>query len=424
MGLRHTEEHTRGKLILALAVFLSVGLLFAPAQWAVGIQRSDDTVLKQEFSDKAFQDWLEELRSEARRKGISDKTLDTALLDIVPNKRVIELDRRQPEFTQTFWNYLSQRVTEKKIKRGRTLLEKHRDLLNRIYLGYGIPPRYLIAFWGLETNFGQNLGSFRVIDALVTLAYDKRRANFFRPELLDALEIIEHGHITSDEMRGSWAGAMGHMQFLPSTFIGHAVDYTGNGRKDIWDSLPDALASAASYLSNIGWQSGETWGREVHLPEEFDLTLAAINRKKTLAEWSGLGVQRADGLPLPQADMEGSIILPQGHRGPAFLVYDNFHVIIKWNRSINYALSVGLLADCIVGRPPIKQGQIARHKPLSRDEIKEVQQILNALGFEAGSEDGFPGPRMRAAIRAFQEKFSLPPDGYPTPELLKRLRAQ
>jgi membrane-bound lytic murein transglycosylase B len=258
---------------------------------------------------------------------------------------------------------------------------------------------------------------------LVTLAYDQRRAHFFRAELLGALQILEEGHIGPDAMTGSWAGAMGHMQFIPSTFIGHAVDDTGDGRKDIWGSLPDAFASAANFLSNMGWRSGEIWGREVLLPKGFDLLHASMDAKKTLREWSALGVRRANGMPLPQADQEGAIILPQGHQGPAFLVYENFRVIMRWNRSINYAVSVGHLADRIIGSPQIATGRDAMHEALSRSEIEEMQQLLNRLGFDVGSADGLPGPRTRDAIREFQKSHSLPPDGYPAPALLQRLRA-
>ena len=408
----------------ALVAAIGVVLLLAPWQGSAQAQEeAGKTEANEALSDQAFLDWLESLRAEARGKGISDATLDVALRDIAPVMRVIELDRRQPEFTQTFWTYLRQRVNDKLIKRGRALLARHRDLLNRIHVEYGVPPRYLIAFWGLETNFGDYLGSFLVINALATLAYDQRRANFFRAELLDSLQIIEDGHISPDAMTGSWAGAMGHMQFLPSTFTGHAVDYTGDGRKDIWDSLPDAFSSAANFLSNMGWQPGEIWGREVRLPEDFDLMLAMMNRKKTLEEWSSLGVRRTDGAALPQADMEGSIVLPQGYKGPAFLVYDNFRAIMRWNRSINYAISVGHLADRIAGLAQIATGRDAEHEPLSRDETKEMQQLLNRLGFDSGSEDGLTGPRTRAAIRTFQKEHSLMPDGYPAPALLKRLRA-
>jgi len=290
---------------------------------------------------------------EASERGISDETLDTALRGVEPLVRVIELDRRQPEAAGTFISYLSRRVDDRRSSRGQAMLARHRALLNRIYTEYGVPPRFLVALWGLETSFGQNRGGFRVIDALATLAYDPRRARYFRAELLDALRIIDEGHITPDNMIGSWAGATGQMQFMPSTFLRHAVDYTGNGRKDIWGSLPDAFASAANYLSSTGWRTGETWGREVLLPADFDTKLASLDRKKPLQEWSALGVRRIDGTALPRTAMEGSIVLPQGPGGPAFLVYHNFRVLLHWNRSVNYAISVGHLADRIAGMPEI-----------------------------------------------------------------------
>jgi membrane-bound lytic murein transglycosylase B len=403
---------------IAVAVLLASGQASAHAQEEVEKAAADEVV-----SGQAFRDWLDVLRVEARGKGISDATLDAALGDIAPVLAVVERDRRQPEFTQTFWAYLRQRVSDERVKRGRALLARHRDLLNGIYAQYGVPPRYLIAFWGLETNFGDYLGGFRVIDALATLAYDRRRARFFRGELLGALQILEEGHITPDAMTGSWAGAMGQMQFIPSTFIGYAVDHTGDGRKDIWGSLPDAFSSAANFLFKLGWRAEEPWGWEVLLPRDFDLMLATMKVKKTLAQWSALGVRRTDGKALPQLEREGAILLPQGHKGPAFLVYDNFRTIMRWNNSVNYALSVGHLADRIVGLPELATGRDAEHTPLSRDAIGEIQQLLNRLGFAAGAVDGLPGSRTRTAIRTFQQKHALPPDGYPEPALLQRLRA-
>ena len=400
------------------------GLMLVLIPWQAHAQSQKDTgrvVATDTRANRTFGEWLKALRDEAHGKGISKATLNAALQDIAPVMRVIELDRRQPEFTQTFWSYLNQRVSEQRIERGRKLMARHRDLLNKIHAKYGVPARYLVAFWGLETNFGSDPGSFRVIDALVTLAYDRRRPQFFRVQLLDALQIIEDGHISPDAMTGSWAGAMGHMQFMPSTFIAHAVDYTGDGRKDIWGSLPDAFASAANFLSDMGWRPGEIWGREVQLPADFNLLLATMNNKKTVTAWSALGVRRADGKALPRADMGGAIVLPQGYKGPAFLVYDNFRVILRWNRSVNYAISVGHLADRIVGRPRILTGRDAEHEPLSHQEIEKMQHLLNRLGFDAGSTDGLPGSRTSAAIRAFQKAYALPPDGYPTPSLLQFL---
>jgi membrane-bound lytic murein transglycosylase B len=419
MTLRCATRRRRSVWVAAMAVTL---LLASWQGYAQAQEEAGNTAENEALSDQAFGDWLAALRDEARTRGISDATLDAALSDITPVRRVVELDRRQPEFTQTFWTYLRQRVTDQRITRGRALLAQHRDLLNKIHTDYGVPPRYLIAFWGLETNFGDNMGGFRVIEALATLAYDQRRTHFFRAQLLEALQIIEEGHISPEAMTGSWAGAMGHMQFIPSTFTAYAVDYTGDGRKDIWGSLPDAFSSAANFLSHMGWRPGEVWGREVHLPRDFDLMLATLEKKKTLREWSSLGVRRADRGALPQADMTGSIVLPQGHKGPAFLVYDNFRAIMRWNRSINFAISVGHLADRIAGLPQIATGRDAEHEPLARGETKEMQQLLNRLGFNAGSEDGLLGSRTRTAIRAFQKEHSLPPDGYPAPAMLQRLR--
>ncbi len=351
------ETRCGGAGVVVSAAIIAVVLLGAPLNGSPQTgKKGGDVSDNAGFSDEPFLEWLEGLRRDARRAGISDRTLDAALRDIAPVMRVIELDRHQPEFTQTFWTYLGKRVNEKRVERGRAMLEKHRDLLDEIMDKYEVPPRYIIAFWGLETNFGDYTGSFRVIDSLATLAYDQRRAKFFRSELIEALKIIEGGHITPDNMKGSWAGAMGHVQFLPSTYNGYAVDHTGNGRKDIWASLPDAFASAANYLSQMGWRPGQIWGREVRLPGDFDPQLASMNIKKTIKEWSAMGVRRANGQALPKADMEGSIVLPDGSEGPAFLVYDNFRVIMRWNRSVSYAVAVGHLADRIAGASRLAAG--------------------------------------------------------------------
>ena len=349
--MRRREELAQWRFaVVVAAAVLGVGLFLAPAEgWAGAGEKQGAPADQAAFSDQAFQSWLAELRAEAREAGISDKTLDEALRDVEPIRRVIRYDRRQPEFTQTFRQYIDRRITQNRVKQGRRLLKKHHALLKEIHAKYGVPPRYIIAFWGLETSFGTYQGGFRVIDALVTLAYDQRRPEFFRAQLLAALKILEKGHITADQMMGSWAGAMGQMQFLPTTFAAYAVDYTGDGRKDIWNSVPDAFASAANFLASLGWQPGQRWGRRVSLPGDFAVMLATLKRKKPLKEWARMGVRRADGTELPKADMKGSVILPEGRKGPAFIVYPNFRVIMGWNRSVNYALSVGLLADHLTG---------------------------------------------------------------------------
>lgn len=369
-----------------------------------------------------FEAWLDGVKRDAAAAGISGATLEAALSGLTPIERVLELDRRQPEFTRTFWAYLDRAVTEGRVERGRELLARHRELLHRIQRRYGVPPHYLVAFWGLESNYGQNTGGFSVIGALATLAYDARRGHFFRAQLLDALRIIDQGHIAPAEMQGSWAGAMGQLQFIPSTFVSYAVDFDGDGRRDIWTDLPDVFASAANYLSSIGWRGDEKWGREVRLPDGFDWELAALDVRKPIAEWRRLGVRRADGGALPVADIAGAIVAPGGHRGPAFLVYGNFDKILNWNRSLLYAVAVGHLADRIVGRGALHAARPASETPLSRAEVEEMQELLSRLGFDAGEPDGVIGSQTRAALRAFQRQAKVPPDGYPTPELLASLR--
>lgn len=373
----------------------------------------------------AFQAWLAAFRKEALADGISADTFDAAFAGLdLPIRRVLELDRFQPEFTQTLGTYLRRGVSDDRIAKGREMLSTHAALLDRIEAAYGVQPRFLVAFWGLETNFGATFGGFPVVGALATLAQDGRRSAFFRKELLKALHILDQGHIAPDRMIGSWAGAMGHLQFMPSTFARYAVDRTGDGHIDIWGSLEDTFASAAHYLSSIGWKGDETWGREVRLPKGFDLDLVGLDTRKPLSAWRDLGLRRADGGPLPVvAGMEGAVLLPAGIEGPAFLVYDNYRAIMDWNRSILYALAVGHLADRLIGLPPLATQPPQDDKPLSRAQVEEVQVRLNAMGFDAGEPDGLPGSRTRSALNAFQRKAGVPADGYVDAQALDRLRA-
>lgn len=372
--------------------------------------------------DAAFAAWKEAFRREALTKGISAATLDKALAGVRPIPRVIKHDRRQPEFTQTFWRYIDLRVNDARIERGREMLRKHGPLLDHVWRKYKVPPRFLVAFWGLESNYGAHFGGYPVIEALVTLAYDKRRSKFFRAQLLDALRIIDKGDISLDKMRGSWAGAMGNLQFIPSTFVRYAVDEDGDGRRDIWNSLPDTFGSAANYLSTIGWRGNESWGREVKLPANFDFGLAASSVSKPLAEWATLGVRRVDGKPLPKADISARLVLPAGFQGPAFLTYTNFEKILNWNRSTHYAIAVGHLADRLAGAAALQGPRPENDRPLSRSMVLEMQRRLGEKGYDAGRPDGVVGPMTRTAIRAYQKANGLPPDGFPTSALLDKLR--
>jgi len=370
-----------------------------------------------------FSTWLAQFRQEALAQGISQATLDAALADVQRLPEVIERDQRQPEFIQTFWTYLDKRLSPWRIERGQALLREHRALLDEVQTRYGVPAGVLVAFWGLETNYGGYLGDFPIPAALATLAFDPRRAGFFRHELLQSLRIIEAGHVTAADMKGSWAGAMGQVQFMPSTYLRYAVDGDGDGRKNLWTSLPDALHSAAYFLRELGWRPGELWGREVRLAADFDWESAHPKVKKPVSAWARLGVTQADGAPLPDSDLVGSIVLPQGHAGPAFLVYRNFEAIMGWNRSLNYALAVGHLSDRLLGLPELRNGRDADNRPLSREQVMEMQQLLAARGLDVGAPDGLPGPQTRLAIRAWQKAAGVPVDGYASVGLLEQLRS-
>ena len=295
----------------------------------------------------SFSQWVDALRQEAAQRGIRSATLDAALDGLEPIARIIELDRKQPEFTLTFRQYMDRVVPRARVEMGRQRLRENRALLEEIGRKYGVQPRFLVAFWGIETDFGRLTGGFRVIPALATLAYDGRRSAYFRRELLNALEILDQGHIALPDMVGSWAGAMGQSQFMPSSFVTFAVDYDGDGRKDIWNTKADVFASAANYLSRVGWKGDQTWGRPARLPKGFDTGLASLKIRKRLSEWQRLGVRRADGGDLPKRDLMASVVLAEGPGGPAYVVYDNYHAILKWNRSTFFALAVGSLAEQI-----------------------------------------------------------------------------
>jgi len=372
-------------------------------------------------AESDFESWMQGLRKQAISEGIRPQTLDIALAGVKPIPRVIELDQHQPEFTLTFWKYLNGAINDKRIRRGRALLKKHAKLLKRVEKKYGVQPRFLVSFWGLESNFGDYTGSFSSVGALVTLAYDKRRADFFRAQLLALLSLIDQGDIKAD-IKSSWAGAMGNHQFIPTTYKSYAVDYDGDGRRDLWNSLPDIFASAANFLKASGWQGNRTWGREVKLPNDFDLELAGLRVKKKLSAWNALGVRRMDGRSLPAVDMDASVVLPAGYKGPAFLVYNNFRSTLKWNRSIFYAIAVGHLADRLAGAGPLQTPRPKQEIALSRQDIIDLQRLLNVKGFNAGGADGILGSKTRTAIKAYQKSVRLPADGFASFGLLERLR--
>ena len=300
---------------------------------------------------KSFDEWLIELRGEALEKGINPQIISTALpTGMAPIERVIELDRKQPEGKMSFVEYRGKIVNSARIRKGRQMMRRYRSELNAVSEEYDVQPQYIVALWGIETNFGNNTGGFDVVHALATLAYDGRRGEYFRGELLKALQILDEGHITPADMKGSWAGAMGQSQFMPSSFLNYAEDFNSDGRRDIWNTKEDVFASAANYLKSNGWVGDETWGREVQVPANLAADYEGLKVKKSLKEWQRLGVRKADGTDLPHVDdMPASLVQPDGRAGPSFLVYNNYRTVMRWNRSTYFATSVGLLANAISG---------------------------------------------------------------------------
>jgi membrane-bound lytic murein transglycosylase B len=295
-----------------------------------------------------FSTWLAGVRREGLQRGLSARALDEGLADVSVIDRVIELDRRQPESSLTFDEYITRVVPQTRVDSGRARMAENRDLLARISARYGVQSRFIVTLWAIESDFGRITGNFQVISALATLAFEGRRAAFFRDELFNALKIIDRGHIAAREMRGSWAGAMGQTQFMPSSYLNFATDFDGDGRADIWATRADVFASIANYLSRSGWKADETWGREVRLPPGFDKALIERDKvQKSIADWNALGVRTATGDALPTRNVTGSLVQPGGAGGPTLLVYANYRTILRWNRSNYFATAVGYLSDRI-----------------------------------------------------------------------------
>lgn len=375
-------------------------------------------------SEVDFQQWLLKFKPKAVSAGVSQKTVDLAFSQIHLNQKILELDRRQPEFSQTFWGYFNRAVTPWRIKRGQHLYLQHRKLLDQVTHKYGVPGRFLVAFWGLETNYGGYTGNINTIEALATLSFDRRRSQFFQKELIAALKILDRGDVDFKQMKGSWAGAIGQSQFMPSNVLHYAVDGDGDGKIDLWHSLPDIFYSMGHFLNKLGWHKEENWGQEVKLPQGFDLTLANGKSKRLLSAWTQLGIKLADGRRLPKANIQAALLLPSDYRGPFFLVYPNFYIIKRWNNSNNYALAVGHLADRIIGRPPLSVQRPADDKALSKQQMKAIQTHLLQRGYPIGQADGIAGSKTRAAIRNYQKQHQLPADGQPTLHLLNHMQQQ
>lgn len=373
-------------------------------------------------TQSGLQQWIEAFRPRALAAGISPETFDRAFRGVRYNADVIEKDRNQAEFTRTIWEYLDRAVSDKRIENGKKALRQNRRLLQRLEATYGVPKEVIVAVWGLESSYGDNRGDIPVIEALATLAYDGRRGRFFEAQLIDALRILQRGDVRPGNFTGSWAGAMGHTQFIPSSFHAFAVDFDGDGRRDIWSDDPtDALASTAAYLAQSGWQPGVPWGIEVALPQGFDYGLEGKGNRLSSADWAAMGLRRADGRPLPDHG-SAALLMPAGARGAAFLIYANFRAIERYNAADAYVIAIGHLSDRLAGGDPIRAQWPRNDRALTGAENRELQERLTAAGFDTGGADGKIGPRTMAAIRAFQRSAGLPPDGYPSLDVLKRLR--
>lgn len=371
----------------------------------------------------SFDRWLEQLITDVRRQGIQETTLTSIKPYLRLNQRVIELDQQQPEFTQTFWTYIDKRLSEIRVQAGKLQGFRYESMLKKIEQEHGLPAEILLAFWGLETNYGTYLGNFNTLEALTTLAYDPRRSSFFRKELLAAIKIIDQGHISAGEMKGSWAGAVGQMQFMPSVFLKHATDADGDQKADLWKSTEDALTSAAIYLKRAGWQAGQPWLQEVILPRSFDYTLADGKQDFKRDDLAKLGITTlANQNWRGQAQDTVNLVLPAGYEGPAFIVWPNFKVIKRWNNSNNYALSVGLLAQKLSGQASMQAKPPANAKPWPKTFIAQLQQTLTDKGYDTGGVDGWFGSRSTQALRQFQKENNLPADGYPNQATLQKLQ--
>ncbi|MCV6547867.1 MAG: lytic murein transglycosylase [Cohaesibacter sp.] len=376
-----------------------------------------------------FDRWVRDFWPTAKANGITAATYNAAFAGARFDPSVIRRATNQPEFVKPIWSYLDGAASASRIKNGRKMKAKYADLLRRLELRFGVDQHILLAIWGMESAYGAIFKNKKLIkptiQSLAMLGYaDRKRSKFGKTQLLAALKILQNGDVSPSQMMGSWAGAMGHTQFIPTTYLATAVDFTGDGRRDIWNSVADALASSANLLAKAGWQSGKTWGYEVQLPRAFAFELANGKSTKSLADWQRLGVMRVQGKAFPRPSDQAQLILPAGYKGPAFLILKNFAMIKRYNNATSYALGVGHLADRIRGGGAFAQSWPRSDKVLTRSERKDVQRLLNRAGYDTGGVDGRLGSKSKAAIRHWQKRHGLVPDGFASGALLQALRTR
>jgi membrane-bound lytic murein transglycosylase B len=370
---------------------------------------------------KSVDGFVGDVWQQAKARGVSKRTFDAAMGGFKPIAKVMDLTKKQPEFTSTVADYIGKRVTDGQAAKGRDMRGEWTQTLAAVGERWGVQPEVVLAIWGIETNFGGYMGGTNTVHALATLTHGGYRPGYFGGELITSLVIVEAGHVSSGDMVGSWAGAMGHPQFMPTSFMSYAVDFRGEGKKDIWNSVPDALASTANYLKGHGWRPGETWGYEVVLPQGFDYRHIWSETTASLGDWAGAGVKRPSGKAFPRAGDMARLLMPMGGKGPVFLVLKNFEVIKSYNNSDSYALAVGHLADRIIRSKGFASAW-PNDTALNRAQREELQGILLRRGYEIGGVDGKLGPKSRAAIIDWQTRAGLLPDGHAGGKLLAAIR--
>jgi lytic murein transglycosylase len=364
--------------------------------------------------------WLAAFERDALAQGISKATMAAVAPNLTYDQKIVYIDRGQRVFTQTFLEFSGRMAAGYRIQRGQQLIQSNASTFSRIDQQFGVPAPVIVAFWALETDFGANLGKYHTLSAIASLAYDCRRSDRFRAQLLDALRLIQHGDLTPADMIGSWAGELGQTQMMPSEYNQYGVDFDGNGKRDLIHSVPDVLASTANYLHGLGWKKGEPWLTEVRVPANMPWDQADLSIQLPRSKWAGWGVTLADGKPLPADNLPASLLLPMGRLGPAFLAYQNFQIYLQWNNSLVYSTTAAYLATRIAGAPAMRHG--APPPALGFEEMKAMQGMLARAGFDVGKIDGFAGLKTRQAVKAMQVKYGLPADSYPTAELLARMR--
>ncbi len=415
-------------ILLMLAYILSMALMAAAygatAVSTAAVPAASDVPVptpSPAAEDQAFARFVQDFWPTAQAAGITAATYDAAMGTISRNQHISDLNLHQPEFTKAIWDYLDTAVSPQRIADGQAMLASDADILAKLEAKYGVPKEILVSIWGNESDYGRSMGSYNMFQALATLAYGGPRSDYARPQLIAALKMMQQNHYAASDMTSSWAGAFGQTQFVPTTFLNQAVDGDGDGKIDLWNSVPDALASTANVIAKAGWKMGKPWGIEVALPTGFAYEDSGLDITYPVATWTKRGVKTIAGGALPASDEDASVYLPAGAKGPAFLIFPNFKAILKYNNAASYALAVCELADRLKGAPGIVAAWPRDEQPLNLDERLTLQTSLAKLGFDIGKIDGLLGNKSRGALRLWQKAHNLPADGFPTEDLLTRI---